>query len=112
MGNHRLLMSSTCLQGSDTWEKTRKSTSGGVVMMGKHMIKGWDITQAVIALSSGKAEYCGIVKGASAGLGMRSVLSDLGCKVRLVVFSDSSAVIGMASRKGLGKVRHVQVNHV
>ena len=57
-------------------KKTRKSTSGGVAMLGTHLIKGWSVTQAVIALSSGEAEYYGIVKSSSVGLGVRSVLSD------------------------------------
>merc|ERR1711895_351289 len=53
--------------------KTRKSTSGGVLMLGEHLIKGWSVTQAVIALSSGEAEYYGIVKGSSVAWA-RSVL--------------------------------------
>ena len=81
-------------------------------MVGDHLIKGWSVTQAVIALSSGEAEYYGIVKGSSVGLGIRSVLRDLGCSVRLVVCTDSSAAKGMASRRGLGKVRHVEVNQL
>ena len=81
-------------------------------MLGGHLIKGWSITQAVIALSSGEAEYYGIVKGSSVGLGIRSVLADLGCRVRLGVNTDSSAAKGMATRKGLGKVRHVEVNQL
>ena len=36
--------------------KTRKSTSGGQVLLGQHSIKSWSVTQAVIALSSGEAE--------------------------------------------------------
>ena len=81
-------------------------------MLGSHLIKGWSLTQAVIALSSGEAEYYGIVKGSSVGLGIRSVLGDLGCKTRLVACTDSSAAKGMASRKGLGKVRRVEVNQL
>ena len=81
-------------------------------MLGNHLIKGWSVIQAVIALSSGEAEYYGIGKGSSVGLGIRSVLGDLGCNTRLVVNTDSSAAKGMASRKGLGKVRHVEVNQV
>merc|ERR1711911_187427 len=92
--------------------KTRKSTSGGILTLGDHLIKGWSSTQAVIALSSGEAEYYGIVKGSSVGLGARSLLGDLGCSVRVAVFTDSSAAKGMASRKGLGKVRHVEVNQL
>ena len=50
--------------------RTRKSTSGGVVMYGSHLIKSWSSTQNVIALSSGEAEYYGLVKGASQGIGV------------------------------------------
>ena len=81
-------------------------------MLGEHLIKGWSTTQAVIALSSGEAGFYGIVKGSSVGLGARSVLSYLGCIVRVSVLTDSSAAKAMASRKGLGKVRHVEVNQL
>ena len=43
--------------------KTRKSTSGGITRLGKHTIRTWSLTQYVVALSSGEAEYCGMVKG-------------------------------------------------
>ena len=36
---------------------------GGMVFIGEHWVKGWSHTQAVIALSSGEAEYYGLVKG-------------------------------------------------
>ena len=78
--------------------------------MGNHLVKGWSITQGVIALSSGESEFYGIVKGSSVGLGIKSILGDLGVKVRLRVYTDSSAAKGIASRRGLGKVRHIEVN--
>ncbi len=37
------------------WPKTRKSTSGGCLMLGRHLIKSWSSTQTSIALSSGEA---------------------------------------------------------
>ena len=37
--------------------KTRKSTSGGVLYLGDTPVRGWSSNQAVIALSSGEAEY-------------------------------------------------------
>ena len=46
------------------------------------------------------------------GLGARSVLKDLGSTARICVMTDSSAAKGMASRKGFGKVRHVEVNEL
>ena len=90
-------------------KKTRKSTSGGVVMWGEHIIKSWSTTQSVIALSSGEAEYYGMVKGASVGLGIQSVLRDFEINVKLTLKSDASAAIAIASRRGLGKVRHIEV---
>ena len=58
--------------------RTRKSTSGGCVMLGKHLIKSWSSTQAAISLSSGEAEFYGVVKAAGVGLGYGSLLSDVG----------------------------------
>ena len=37
--------------------KTRKSTSGGAVMLGTHLIKSWSSTQPSVSLSSAEAEF-------------------------------------------------------
>ena len=58
--------------------KTRKSTSGGIVMLNGHTVKSWSVTQDVIALSSGEAEFYAMVKAASQSLGMRAMMQDLG----------------------------------
>lgn len=42
--------------------RTRKSTSGGTAFLGKHVIKSWSLTQSIVTLSSGEAEYYGLVK--------------------------------------------------
>ena len=78
-------------------------------MFGYHTIKSWSSTQTVIALSSGEAEYYGMVKGASIGLRLQSVLRDFGVSSEIEVKSDASAAISIASRTGLGKVRHIEV---
>ena len=62
-------------------KRTRKHTSGGVMQLGKHTVKTWSTTQSVIALSSGEAEYYGLVKGGSVGLGMQRMLKDLGIDI-------------------------------
>ena len=36
---------------------TRKSTSGGIIRLGEHMVKSWSTPQPTIALSSGEAEF-------------------------------------------------------
>ena len=42
--------------------RTRRSTSGGCIHSGQHMLKFWSKTQAVVALSSAKAELGAAVK--------------------------------------------------
>ena len=92
--------------------RTRKSTNGGVITMGSHVIKTWSSTQTVIALSSGEAEYYGMVKGASVALGIKSMLQDLGYSIKIRLRTDASAAKGIASRRGLGKIRHIEVQQL
>ncbi len=90
--------------------KTRKSTSGGAVLLGQHTIKHWSSTQTSVALSSGEAEFNGVVRGAGQGLGYQALLGDLGVSVPLRLWTDSSAAIGICSRQGLGKLRHLDAH--
>ena len=90
--------------------RTRKSTSGGCIMIGSHCIRTWSSTQPSVTLSSGEAEYYGLVKAAGAGLGHQSLMSDLGVALPVVAWTDSSAALGIASRSGLGKLRHLETH--
>jgi hypothetical protein len=90
--------------------RTRKSTSGGAVMLGKHTIKHWASTQPSVSLSSGEAEFYGVVRGSGQGLGYQALLKDLGLDVPLRVWTDSSAALGICSRQGLGKLRHLDTH--
>jgi hypothetical protein len=78
-------------------------------MFGGHCLKTWSSTQEVIALSSGEAEYYALVKAVSQGIGIRNLLQDLGIVVDIEVNMDASAAKAIASRKGCGKVRHIDV---
>ena len=42
--------------------KTGKSTSGGVVMLGRHLVESWSRTQDAIKLSSAEAELVALGK--------------------------------------------------
>ena len=90
--------------------RTRKSTSGGAVMLGKHTIKHWSSIQPSVTLSSGEAEFYGVVRGAGQGLGYQALLKDLGLAMPLRVWTDSSAALGICSRQGLGKLRHLDTH--
>ena len=49
----------------------------------------------------------GVTKAAAAALGFRSLLADFGAHWPVRVWTDSSASIGMCTRQGIGKVRHM-----
>ncbi len=58
-------------------------------------------------MSSGEAEFYGAVKGAAAGLGMKALYRDIGYQMPLRLWTDSSAAVGICSRQGLGKLKHL-----
>ena len=92
--------------------KTRKSTRGGVLMLGTTAVRGSSTNQAVIALSSGEAEYYAALKGASQALGFQSMLRDIGLHTTVTPLSDSSAARGIIHRAGLGKLRHLETGYL
>ena len=93
-------------------KRTRKSTNGGALVHGGHCIKTWSSNQAVIALSSGEAEFYAMVKGSSELLGMLSLAKDLNVPLQGHLHSDSTAAIGISSRRGLGKVKHMHTQYL
>ena len=78
-------------------------------MVGAHVIKTWSSTQALSSLSSGEAEYYGLVKGAGQGLGYQALLRDFSIELPLELHCDSAAARGIAKRRGLGKQRHIEL---
>ena len=89
---------------------TRKSTSGGALMLGGHCIKTWPKSQACVTLSSAESELLGAVKGGVEGLGMHSLMGDFGIKAKLCLHMDASAAIGVMQRRGVGKISHLDVS--
>ena len=49
--------------------RTMRSTSGGVAIVGEHVLNCWSKTQAVVALSSAEADITGLREAAGEGLG-------------------------------------------
>ena len=89
--------------------RTRASTSCAVVCHGLHMIKMISATQRVLALSSGESEYYALVRCAALTLGLVNMCRDLGRVLSAALGCDSSAAIGVAGRRGAGKIRHIEV---
>ena len=93
----------------------RRSTSGGVIMLGSHCIKTWSSTQGAVALSSAEAEFYAMVDAVLRAKWIAAVAVEMGfaeMRGRLVVGTDSSAAKSFVSRRGLGKMRHIEVKEL
>lgn len=88
---------------------TRRSTSGGCLFRGRHLLTHWARTQQVVTLSSAESELHSISKCASEGLAASIMASELGMPMPLLVNTDSSAAKGIVMRSGCGKVKHLDI---
>ena len=89
---------------------TGKSTSGGVLIIGSHLIKAWSRTQNNVMLSPAEAELYAMVKCTAELIGIKSMVMGWGRDKSETLYADSSAALGIAKRKGAGKMRHVNIN--
>ena len=74
---------------------TRRSTSGGCMMVGRHLLKSWSKQQRVVALSSAEAETYALVTASCETLGLQSCAKDLGIRLIPELFTDASAALGI-----------------
>ena len=61
--------------------KTARSTSGGIIMIGHHVIKTYSRQQRVVALSSAEAELYAMVAASAAAPAVVAYTSDLGLEL-------------------------------
>ena len=71
--------------------------------------KPWSKTQHTVAQSSAEAELTATVKGATGAIGFVSLAADLGIESSIRMHIDASAALGIVERRGVGRVRHLDV---
>ena len=91
---------------------TRRSTSGGVVMHGSHLISHWSRTQVGVALSSTEAELNAALKMGPELVGLKNSLDERGQKMKIKVLGDSSPLGGLLLRRGTGKIKHLSMKQL
>ena len=84
---------------------TGKSTSGGALMIEHHLTKAWSRTQNHVTLSSAEAELYATVKCTAEMFGVKSMMADWVRSKSGTLYADSTAALGIAKRKGAGKLR-------
>ena len=81
-------------------------------MLGGHCIKTSSPTQGAVALSSAEAEFYAMVEGALRAKWATTVAKEMGVRGvegALVLGTDSAAAKSFVARRGLGRMRHLEV---
>ena len=81
-------------------------------MLGSHCIKTWCASQGAFALSSAEAEFYAMVEAVTRAKGLLTLATELGWEeLSLVVHlgTDSNAAKSFVNRRGLGKMRHLEI---
>ena len=81
-------------------------------MLGEHCIKTWSAAQGPFALSSAEAEFYAMIEAVTRAKGLLSLANELGFRGLSNVIhlgTDSSAAKSFVSRRGLGKMRHIEI---
>jgi hypothetical protein len=90
----------------------RKSTSGGVLRLQEFLRHTWSKTQSVVAQSSCEAELLALNTGAVEGKLAVSVLKELNRLPTLILTTDSSSAANSTKRRGLGRMRHMDIREL
>ena len=89
--------------------ESRRSTSCAVLRLDGAVIHTHSREQTLIATSTAEAELCGILSVTFEDFAIRSLLRELGSSVEITTMTDSDAGRALCSRKGLGKLKQVNI---
>ena len=81
-------------------------------MHGSHLLLHYSQTQAGVALSSAEAKLKADLRKGCEILGMSQFCSEFGYTMKTTINGDSSAVKGILTRRGCGKVKHLEVKQL
>ena len=91
---------------------TCKSTSGGIVQWRNATLTAWSRTQQTVSLSSAEAELSALTTGVAEGMVTKYLLQELGHEVILMNQVDSQSSKAWASKRGLGRMKHVMLKYM
>ena len=91
---------------------TCKSTSGGVVQWRNATLTAWSRTQQTVSLSSAEAELYGLTTGVAERMVTKHLLQAFGHEVILMNHIDSQSAKAWASKRGLGRMKHVMLKYM
>ena len=85
---------------------------GGVVQWGNATLTAWSRTQQTVSLSSAEAELYALTTGVAEDMVTTHLLQELGHEVILMNHVDSQSAKAWASKRGLGRMKHVMLKYM
>ena len=92
--------------------RTRRSTSGGLVLHANNLLLFWARTQQCVPLSSCESEVNALAKGGVEGLRIKHMADQCGNTSDLELRTDAAAAQGLCARQGAGRVKHLTVRQL
>ena len=80
-----------------------------VIRLGQFVLEASSTTQGVISLSNGEAESYATTRAAPCGIQLQQFFTDIGCPLPLRVQGASARARGMMTRRGSGRVKHLDI---
>ena len=80
--------------------------------MGNATLTAWSRTQQTVSLSSDEAELYALTTGVAEGMATKHLLQELGHEVILMNHVDSQSAKAWASKRGLGRMKHVMLKYM
>ena len=81
-------------------------------MIGSHCVKVWCKKQQVVARSSAESELYAGLKTGTESLGLQSLGHEFGESMGVELILDSTAALSLANRQGLGRAKHIEMQHL
>ena len=82
------------------------------IRLGLHLLDTSCGKQTTVALSSREAEYYAITRGSAAAIMVQNILAEMDRKYKLACLTDSSAAKGISHRRGVGRVKHLELREL
>ena len=93
-------------------QQAGESITGALCMIGTHLVKSWSSRQQIIAPSPAEGELHALFEAFSQAIVIASMANDLRMSPKVVISTDASAAFAVSHSLGLGRVRHIHVQHL
>ena len=111
-GDDEMQLIKTTVDASWVGAPDRKSTTGYLVSRHGFNLLFASKTQTSTTLSSAESELLAISSAATHAKLVMSIYHELGEDTKIKVFSDSTAALQFMQRKGLGRIRHLDIRRM